>query len=238
LAGENRHRVERTNFMLFDEDRNRIRAEEIFRAAVRQQLLTQAPKDSSAKRFWAVLNSSFSLWFLSSVVLGGLTAAVAMYQRSHAEQTQRVQTQLRLNTEFSSRIENGLVALNLDVRRVDGGQAFLASAIYNEGLAYLDNRMTYNGQKLDFSVYPEYRDRGFQSLLFELRVVAEESGLPALRAAETDYKRLAELADQAAMTESRSGRMRPSKAQSLGAVAKAFELLGHLQAHGLWQVKR
>jgi len=49
---------------LTDDARNRIRAEEIFRDEIRQSL------NSTARRsWWDVLNSSFVMWFLGSVVL-------------------------------------------------------------------------------------------------------------------------------------------------------------------------
>jgi hypothetical protein len=120
--------------MLLEEEKNRIRAEEVFRQEVRREIETGMAKQSTGKQFWSVLNSSFALWFLSSVVIASLTTVVTMYQKSHSEQMQKTDIQRRLNMEISSRIAEGLVALHLDQKRIEGGKAFFASAISNEAL--------------------------------------------------------------------------------------------------------
>jgi hypothetical protein len=58
--------------MLSDEQETRIREEEIFRQEVRNELGSQKPAASPGGKFWKFLNSSFALWFLSSVFLGSL----------------------------------------------------------------------------------------------------------------------------------------------------------------------
>jgi hypothetical protein len=57
--------------MLTPEDQTRIRKEEIFRAEVRERLAADAARGAS--RLWKFVNTSFGVWFLSAVVLGGLS---------------------------------------------------------------------------------------------------------------------------------------------------------------------
>ncbi|UII20846.1 hypothetical protein [Fulvivirga ligni] len=55
--------------MLNQSDKERIKAEEIFRNEVRKEL-EQGKKNS---KFWVFLNSSFGIFILSSVLIGGLS---------------------------------------------------------------------------------------------------------------------------------------------------------------------
>jgi hypothetical protein len=200
----------------------------------RREIEAGKPKHSRGKQLWSVLNSSFALWFLSSVVLGGLTAVITTYQKSHSEQMQKTNIQRRLNTEISSRLADGLVALRLDLKRIDNGQMFFASAVFMEAISYLDNRVTYGKKSYDFSIYPEYQHRSFRSLIFELSGVVERSTLPALREAEAAYKQLEDLADRAALGEDHS---KLDKSISLGAVKKSMEILDRLQTNSFWRAQ-
>ena len=221
--------------VISEDEKIRIRAEEIFREEVRQEMAVEKAAHSPGSRLWALANSSFVLWFLSSVVVGGLTAAVAMYQRSHATQAQKAEITRRLNTEISSRIAEGLVALHLDLKRIANGQVFFASGVYNEALSYLDNKVTDEARTLDFSIYPEYRWRSIRSLIFELSGVAEQSAVAALRDAKAAHTLLVELADEAALNEANSNG--PDMSVSGGAVKKSTEILEHMQANSFWQAQ-
>ena len=141
--------------------------------------------EPEGSQLWKILNSSFALWFLSSVVVGTLTALVARYQKDQSERAQKATVERRLNTEISSRLADGLVAMRLDHKRVtEKSNVYFASAMYNEAIYYLDNRVTDNDKNpLDFSVYPEYKHRRFRSLLFELSAVAEHRAMHALHEA-------------------------------------------------------
>jgi hypothetical protein len=87
--------------MLSQDDRERIRAEEIFREEVRASLAaTKRPN-----RIWTVLNSAFTLWLLSSVGIGGITW---IYQTRQAREQARVAAQRRhvaLITEITFRLQ-------------------------------------------------------------------------------------------------------------------------------------
>lgn len=220
--------------MLLDEEKDHIRAEEIFRLEVRRKIEGESPKDSRGKRLWSLLNSSFALWFLSSVVLAGLTAAFTSYQRQNSERLRRSEVERRLNTEISSRISDDLLALRLEQKRIENGQADSVSSVYSFACDYLNNRYAYGTKSYDFSVYPEYEQRRFRSLLFELSVVADRSMLSALRDAEASYRQLEDLADQEGVKDiSRSF----DKNASIGAVKNSVDLLERLQTYPFWHAQ-
>lgn len=56
--------------MLTDAEKQKIRSEEIYRQEVQEELQSQKKKKIS---FWAILNSGFVLFLLSSIVLGGIS---------------------------------------------------------------------------------------------------------------------------------------------------------------------
>jgi hypothetical protein len=214
-------------------EQNRIRAEEIFRHEVTRKIETEAPKDSVGRRLWTLLNSSFALWFLSSVLVGGLTAAVTKYQKRYAERMRVLDLRRRLKTEISSRIADGLVALHLEEKRIVKGAAYYALTIYNQTISYLDNHVTSEGKLLDFSIYPEYRPRRFRSLIIELSALAEPATLAALSEAQQGFAQLVELADQVSTTEDYS---KPAdESAGLEAARKSIESLNRLQANPCWQ---
>lgn len=217
------------------QDKERIRAEEIFRDEVRRKIEADEAKKSPQDNLWSILNSSFAVWFLSSVVLAGITAAFAKYQKSHSARAQKSDIQRRLQTEISSRIAEGLIAMRLEIKRIDNGQTYWASDMYREAAFYLDNEVRDNTKVLDFSIYPEYRFRKLRSLLFEMTAVAEKSVRPQLIATKEGYTKLIELLDTTAMSE--DGSKSPDMSITLDALKKTIEMLEGLQKNSLWQTQ-
>lgn len=192
------------------------------------------PPAAGDSPLWTFLNSSFVLWFLTSVVVAGITAAYAKYQKSQTEHTKKTTARDHLNTEISSRIANAVVALRLEHKRVTNGTKYWASVMYMEALRYLDNRITDdNGKPLDFSIYPEYRGRRFRSLIVELGAVAEASMLAALREAQASYTRLEELADVTPLGEDYTKEADVEKC--LGAIRESCTVLEALQTYPFWR---
>jgi hypothetical protein len=223
--------------MLLEEEKERIRAEELFRHEIRREIESKSSKHSRGKRLWLLLNTSFALWFLSSVVLGGLTAAIASYQKYHSEWSRKAETQRRLNTEISNRISEALDANHLYQQRINSGQVNEPSAesVYMNVLDYLDNHVTYDGKSYDFSIYPEYQQRKFRSLIFELSLVADRPMLPALRDADANYTKLTDLADQATVKVNLST---PDDKNTIpDAFKKSTEVLERLQGYSFWQTQ-
>jgi hypothetical protein len=86
--------------ILTDAERARIRAEEIYRATMREEVTV--PKKGIAK-VSAFLNSPFGLLFLSSVVLSGLTFIYTGYQEAKEKTKVRQQEIVKLTDEITFR---------------------------------------------------------------------------------------------------------------------------------------
>lgn len=182
--------------MLTEEEKARIRYEEIFRTAVRREIEANEPR-SRPERFWRFLNSSFALWFLSSVVVASLTTALTYRQAQRGEQLRKSGIETRLDTEISSRIALAQRGSLLDRDRVARHNEYPPEAIYQNVQCYLDNSFRIgSSNRLDFSIYPEYEKRTFRSLVFELRSVADPSARPELTDALAVYERLLDLGSQ------------------------------------------
>jgi hypothetical protein len=217
--------------MLLEEEKNRIRAEEIFRYEVRREIEARRPKDSRRKRLWSLVNSTFGVWLLSSVVLGGLTFAYTIYQQQSAEKMRMAQAERRLKQEISGRVANGLDTMRQNSKRIERGeQGRTMEAVYNEAISFLDNRVTSDSYTYDFSTYPEYKERKFQSLMVELGALAGPSRLAALREARASWDHLAALSGEA------EKETVFHKDTSLDAVKKSIEILEQLQANSSLQL--
>jgi hypothetical protein len=188
-------------------------------------LRLKGPDVTSSERLLAFLNSPFVLWFLGSVVIGGLTAGATYYQKRNAEAMQRTELQRRLSTELQFRIESGQLALRLTRQRVDSGETFTPFDVYNLPVLYLNNRV---GQ-VDFSIFPEYRERRFRSLLFELMHVVPKAQLPDLKAADSGYKELELEADNAGIAPAGRQAAPAARADMLGIVDKTASRVDRLQ---------
>jgi hypothetical protein len=139
--------------MLADEDKTRIREEEIFRDEVRKDL-SRHEKDTLVERTWKVLNSSICIWLLSTVVVGLIVQSYGSFQNK--QEARRIEERLRL--EIESRVRN----FN---RRIDSASSPDARDSLAAALAELENA---TGTKNAFRVFDEYKDRSLESLLLEL----------------------------------------------------------------------
>jgi hypothetical protein len=177
-----------------EEEKARIQAEEVFRLAVRRDLEAKEPLSSGRARLWRILNSSFVLWFLSSVVVAGIAAVLASYEAGRAERLSKAETIRKLDTEIAGRLFAVRAALCGDRVRISNGEAFAPSVIYNITVGYLDNTVTtQSGRPLDFSIYPEYKNRTFRSLVFELSASIGGSQDRILKELLIDYEKSADL---------------------------------------------
>jgi hypothetical protein len=216
---------------LSEEEKNRIRDEEVFRQEIRRELEAGAPQKTRGKKIWALLNSSFALWFLSSVVVAGITAVVTVHEKNNNERIRKEHVQHRLATELAGRATEGLVSLRLDPELI---KKATASWVYHEALSYLDNCVTVSATTdtvtkttLDFSSYPEFRHIKFTTVIYELGDVVAPAEIPALEQAHAAYRELTRLADHAYMEESHTPY---DEAAARAAVTISLEILGKLQA--------
>jgi len=162
--------------MLNEEDKTRIRLEEIFREEVRAELSTTKPK-TWQKKSLAFFNSALGIWLLSSVALGLVSWSYSRLSESIAEKKENNGAIQKLDIEITARI-----------RRFE---AFLANdssnMMYFIALLSLDNPSTID--KMTPVVFPEYSRRGLRSLLWELHSrVPEDEKKAVARALKTAEK--------------------------------------------------
>ncbi len=180
--------------MLDDGRKIEIEEEEAFRLEVSRKLCTGNTR-SKGSQIWAVLNSSFVLWLLSSVIVSGITATYAIYQQRQKDASRVEETRRKLDTEILSRIDQALAGLKITAHEVSS-MDYGAREIYENVFNVLDN--SYLASKpensRDLSVIPEFRTRTFRSLVWELRSVVEQSEASELDAVLSVYEELADLA--------------------------------------------
>jgi hypothetical protein len=78
---------------------------------------------------------------------------------------------------------------------IEKGVFYSPQTVYNCAVSYLDNFFrTDPHNPRDFSIYTEYRDRTFRSLIFELSTIIDSPRLHDLQEALAAYKKLSVLA--------------------------------------------
>jgi hypothetical protein len=218
--------------VLTEVEKSRIRAEEIFRLNVIRELEAARPSLPPSKRLWLLLNSSFALWFLSSVVLAGLTGWLASYQSRRNEQIKKAEIVRQLDTEIGNRMYQALAGLHVDEQRIKQHPSFPPTAIYGNVVLYLDNSFINNpSNPRDFSIYPDYRKRSFRSLILELNSLVDPSVRPELKEVLAGYEEFADLAS----IETKTGADTDQQAEFVAVVAKSHDLLNSRLLKARWR---
>lgn len=219
-----------TMYELPEEEKAHIQAEEIFRLAARHELEAREPVSSRQGRLWRILNSSFVLWFLSSVVVATIAAGFAKYQAGRTERIRQVETIRRLDTEIADRLFEARTSLCVDRFAIAVRKDYSPSGIYTSLGRYLDNSViTKSGKPMDFSVYPEYKNRTFRSLLFELSTFIDPSQVPLVRELFVDSERFADLS---AMPENEGKNKQESRRALEGVLKKVNKYLAENRWRG------
>jgi hypothetical protein len=156
--------------MMNDQDKERIRREEIYRQEVRQEIAESAQRKTFRKRIWAFMNSPLGLWFLSTVAIGMLTWSYSQWQANEAREKEDQQHARRLYMEVVMRIKS---VGNLLANAQNKEQFFGAMSI-------LDNPTLGN---LSFSIFPQFRNRSVRSLLWELALLDKAKELDRIESA-------------------------------------------------------
>ena len=189
--------------MLSGEQMDKIQEEENFRHEARKKLEAKRSAASIRGKLWKLLNSSFALWFLSSVVLASLTWAFTEYQRYVTEENAKAELKQRISTEITFRIANGIIQNNLDTERLKSGEQFSPYSAFLSEFNYLNNdvydRSVTPPFQIDYSVYNEYKTRKFRSLLAEIRSAVEKGDTKYLHDADQNYLKLENLVDVASI---------------------------------------
>lgn len=177
--------------MLTEEDKTRIRLEEIYRQELRTRL---TEKRTRPEKILFFLNSAFFLWFLSTAVIGTVSFLYAKWdsrkedERRRYEQKRLVDRESamvsgKLDTEIASRLRfvNGLI---------DTEKSFPQEITLIRSVLILEKP---SAMDYPVNVFPEYSNRSFQSLLWELAQVVPEGEKKEIVAATEEAKKLTAL---------------------------------------------
>jgi hypothetical protein len=151
--------------MLSEEDKQRIKEEEIFRLGVQRDIAALVPPAKESKRWWDFLNSAFAIWFLSTIAVTFVGWNYALWQSSqnNAEQIRKI------DNEVLGRLE--------------------ATLFYSrhESVFFIANHLLLApGQ--DRMIEPEFANRNLKSLLVELKSRAPASEWEDINKAELEVR--------------------------------------------------
>lgn len=218
--------------MLTNEQKVVLRAEEEFRIEVRRELEARRPAASPGSRLWALLNSSFVLWMLSSVVVAGITAVYARSQNEYAAERERTERIRKLDTEIGNRIAQAMRRLVVDVQAAKQGSPYTPQGIYFNAARYLNNDFARDTKSTaDFSIFPEFKTRTLRSLITELRTLVEPPHQAVLDRILLNYEHFA---DWGYTEDSRLAPSGAPNAQGADAAAKALRFLGSEMLRPRW----
>lgn len=153
--------------------RERIRAEEIFRQTVKEELADGAA-GARATTLLDRLNQPITLWFLSSIVLGAISFAYAHWEGARVAAATRQVEITKLDVEISGRIKRS-------TRRLESARNHVG---LREAVQMLDEGS---------GVFPELGDRSFDGILLALSWLVPEGERDALEAARHSYDELQRL---------------------------------------------
>jgi hypothetical protein len=142
--------------MLSPDSETLIREEETVRFTVRKQL-----EDGQRRGIWKTLNEPFSLWVLSTLIVGALTFSYTRIQSYVKEQKDRQNIIERLDRQVGFRLH---FALKLRKQPSNFGQtpAELENAISARAVL---NTLLHDSETT--RIYPDFKDRSTASLLWE-----------------------------------------------------------------------
>jgi hypothetical protein len=150
-----------------DETSERIYREETYRVQVREQIAKKADSKNSRGKFWEMLNSAFSLWFLSTIVVGSVTFFYTKCE--HSREDARIASDraiaLQQERDLAIRKTDAEIASRLSyVHSLTRTQEVGADSL-EKALLILENPSE-GGYPVN--VFPEYSRRSLRSLLWDL----------------------------------------------------------------------
>lgn len=164
--------------MLTEEEKEKIKVEELFRDEVRKSL---ADKKSKRNSFWAFLNSGLGLWFLSTIVIGFFTYLFNEYKENKKIAIEQETKIKQLDLEIESRISQFWVHLEPLIKR-DERNYIDTNYLLKDNIAYdtinvlweaFKKPPTFN-PKLTATIYKDYDTRTTISLMIELATTLEQ----------------------------------------------------------------
>lgn len=199
---------------LNEDDMQRIAEEEIYRQEVRAKLDKQNKKSRPPKeKLWDYLNSPFSLWVLSTIVVGLISLGYARYQESVRKSEENRETARRLKAEADNRSKE---ILKLTAQIIDESKAkreyYDPRSIYKMAVQFLDGEK--DPSLSGFQPVLEFKEKTWKVLIDDLEKAEgpEKSGSAVLR---TKYQTLKTLWDE---TQSTSKEGEPNDEESKKAI--------------------
>jgi hypothetical protein len=210
--------------MLTEEEKNKIREEEIYRQEVRQQLESEKPKLTGKKKLWEAINKPFILWCLSSIAIGFISWMYSSYQAREIKSSADKATERKIDEEAVRRLDlAGSDLVSIEDELVQRSDYRTPESIFTQTKVDLDDSRA--------SLYPEFEGRKFNALLAELRgLTSSPREIDELKKAISSYEAL----DKASSTRSGintntdSGRSQDEIDASIKAVKRAEQLLDDL----------
>lgn len=157
--------------MLTEEEKSKIKAEEIFRDELRK-----SSEPDKKGGFWKGLNSPFIIWCLSTVLIGLFTYFFNEYKETQKAVGERESKIDQLDLEIESRISQFWVHLDPLVNHRDSTLPLKTGISYDSVKTLWEafkNPPTFN-PKLVTAIYKDYETRTTTSLMIELLALLEE----------------------------------------------------------------
>lgn len=177
--------------MLSEDEKARIRLEEVFREELREELKTAKAK-TWRKQALAFFNSALGIWLLSSVALGFVTWTYSRWTETLTKERENREAVEKLEIEIAARIKRfcslATPSTFSDISRDSNETYFIA-------LISLDNPSAQD--KLSLGVFPEFAHRGLRSLLWELQTRVPVSERPCVEFAQRVAEQLSLRVDAA-----------------------------------------
>jgi hypothetical protein len=138
--------------MLTKEDQERIRQEEIFRQEVRESLQEAKRPYAVGGRIWAIVNTSFGIWLLSTIVVGLFSWAYTNWEQRRSKQHEQNELIRKLDVEIPVRLQTSESLFDSASRAAGYYSAMRSLRVPPDAII----------------VFPEFRDRPITALLSEL----------------------------------------------------------------------
>jgi hypothetical protein len=214
--------------MLTHQEKERIKDEETFRDQVRRELDSRLQRPSKTQRLWVLLNTSFALWFLSTVVVGVATWAYSTRQETSKSVMRDQETLQKLDTEIAGRLQTCIYFIEGAKLKLEARTDYMnRPMLFLNVVGCLDNDQS-------GGTYEQFTRRKFPTLILEAQRLVPTSGRPTLRAALDAYYELRKAA-QAGSRSGASGQIGPDMSpEHLEEGAKALEEARHIVNDKIW----
>ncbi len=159
-----------------DEERKEIREEEIYRDEIRKSL---SNKKEQTNKIWQFFNSSFGIWFLSTIVIGLFTFFFNNYIQNQKEKAERAQKIQKLDLEIESRISQFWVHMESTTKKLNDTTFTLKEGVGIDSVrifwkAFKNPSCSVCENPISIAMYAEFERRSTVSLIIELSSLLDD----------------------------------------------------------------